>query len=421
MKLKFTKVSKLMLGLFGLGLTLQLTGQEPMAAGKEKWLGNIYAGNQVTDFTEYWNQVTPENAGKWGSVEGTRDVFNWGALDNAYELAKENGFPFRFHVLLWGSQQPDWIEDLSEEEQLEEIIEWMDEVAERYPEIDYLEVVNEPLHQAPDGIGRGNYARALGGQGTTGWDWLIEGFRMARERFPNAQLVLNDYGIVGNASETSRYLKIINLLIEENLIDVIGVQAHAFSTRGTAESMKETLDALAETDLPIMATEMDIDGGTNLQLDDEEQLEGMQRIFPVFWEHRHVVGVTFWGWRSGLWRSEQGAQLLTNSGQDRPALEWLRQYVEKSSGSVDLLSVDDPMNFSIYPNPVRNNAFTLQASEAIGKIEVLDLSGKVINQIKPSLGSLAKISLESSLPKGIYLVKTEFYNGEESTKRIVID
>ena len=58
-------------------------GQSPIAQGKPKWLGNIYSSAQVTDFTEYWNQVTPENAGKWGSVEGTRDVFNWGQLDAA--------------------------------------------------------------------------------------------------------------------------------------------------------------------------------------------------------------------------------------------------------------------------------------------------------------------------------------------------
>jgi endo-1,4-beta-xylanase len=75
--------------------------------------------------------------GKWGSVEGTRDNMNWGPLDAAYNLAKDNGWPFRFHVLVWGSQQPTWITSLSAEEQLEEIEEWFTLVAERYPDIDY--------------------------------------------------------------------------------------------------------------------------------------------------------------------------------------------------------------------------------------------------------------------------------------------
>ena len=97
----------------------------PLADGLDRFVGNVYSNAQLPNFELYWNQVTPENAGKWGSVESTRDVMNWGGLDAAYQLAQENGFPFRFHVLVWGAQQPTWMADLSPEEQLEEIREWM--------------------------------------------------------------------------------------------------------------------------------------------------------------------------------------------------------------------------------------------------------------------------------------------------------
>ncbi|MDI6403126.1 carbohydrate binding domain-containing protein, partial [Balneolaceae bacterium ANBcel3] len=43
----------------------------PIAEGQDKWIGNIWSGPQIQDFTNYWNQVTAENAGKWGHVEGT--------------------------------------------------------------------------------------------------------------------------------------------------------------------------------------------------------------------------------------------------------------------------------------------------------------------------------------------------------------
>ena len=36
----------------------------------------------------YFDQLTPENAGKWGSVEGTRDVMNWTDLDTAYQTSQ---------------------------------------------------------------------------------------------------------------------------------------------------------------------------------------------------------------------------------------------------------------------------------------------------------------------------------------------
>lgn len=135
------------------------------------------------NFTAYWNQVTPENAGKWGSVEATRDVMNWAELDAAYALAKNNGFPFRVHTLIWGNQQPAWIEALPAAAQLEEITEWFAAVAARYPDIDFIDVVNEPLHDPPDGPGDGAYIEALGGAGASGWEWVLQSFRLARQYF----------------------------------------------------------------------------------------------------------------------------------------------------------------------------------------------------------------------------------------------
>ena len=48
-----------------------------IAAGKSKFLGNISQNSIPSNFGTYWNQVTPENATKWGSVEGTRNSMNW--------------------------------------------------------------------------------------------------------------------------------------------------------------------------------------------------------------------------------------------------------------------------------------------------------------------------------------------------------
>ena len=62
----------------------------------------------------FWDQVTPENAGKWGSIEGTRDQMNWTALDRIHDYAKQNNIPFKQHNFVWGSQQPGWMNGLSQ-------------------------------------------------------------------------------------------------------------------------------------------------------------------------------------------------------------------------------------------------------------------------------------------------------------------
>jgi GH35 family endo-1,4-beta-xylanase len=262
----------------------------------------------------YFNQLTPENAGKWGSVEGERDVMNWDALDTAYYFARENGLPFKYHTLIWGQQQPGWINALPVEEQLAEIDEWMSEIAARYPDLEMVEPVNEPLHAPP------SYMEALGGAGETGYDWVITAFEMAREHFPNSQLILNDYQILHLEVFTQDYLGVIGLLQERGLIDAIGVQAH-FLERAEVPVVASNLQLLADTGLPIYVSEYDLN-----YADDARQANVMRDLFTVFWEQPAVAGVTHWGHLQGsVWRTN--AYLIRSDGSTRPALDWLVCYL----------------------------------------------------------------------------------------------
>ena len=63
---------------------MTVTAKAQLSTNPDKFLGNITTGwnsDMDTDgfiFADYWNQVTPENATKWGSVEGDRQgKFNW--------------------------------------------------------------------------------------------------------------------------------------------------------------------------------------------------------------------------------------------------------------------------------------------------------------------------------------------------------
>ncbi len=309
------------------------TPQGPaLATGKSKFLGGAYSNAQAVNFAAYFNQVTPENGGKWGSVEAVRDVMVWSELDAAYALAKKHRLPFKMHVMVWGNQQPAWIEQLSPREQLEEIEEWFSEVARRYPAMDYVEVVNEPLHDPPSkaGDGGGNYIKALGGDGKTGWDWVLTSFRMGRKHFPKSRLMLNEYSVTNTPADARRYKGIIELLQAERLIDAVGVQGHAFSTTVPASVTTENLNLLATTGLPMFVTELDIDGA-----DDAQQLAEYQRVFPLFWQHSAIKGITLWGYRPGMWRTGQGANLALDNGAERPALVWLREYVKGTASGVN--------------------------------------------------------------------------------------
>ena len=297
----------------------------PLADGLDKFLGCSFGPDSRRDFAGYWNQVTPGNGGKWGWVEGTRDNMVWTDLDEAYQVAMDSDFVYKHHVLVWGSQQPGWVAALDSAEQRAELEEWFTAVAERYPGIDLVEVVNEPLHQPPNDSHEGGYIGALGGTGATGYDWIIEAFRMARTAFSDTtKLMINEYSIMNSTANTDEYLDIIHLLqAEDTLIDAIGFQAHGFSHEASNETIQRNIDSLASTGLPIYVTELDIDGYTDLQ-----QVHGYMNLFPLFWEHPAIKGITLWGFRPGMWRGDHGAYLIDENGIERPAMLWLRAYLK---------------------------------------------------------------------------------------------
>ncbi|GGK88734.1 endo-1,4-beta-xylanase [Rufibacter glacialis] len=397
----------------------------PIAQGKPKFLGNIFSSAQLPGFNQYWNQVVPENAGKWGSVENTRDVMNWTELDAAYKLAKDNGYPFRMHVLVWGNQQPAWIETLSSAEQLEEIKVWFEAVAQRYPAIDFLEVVNEPINDPPTtpGSGGGNYAKALGGSGASGWEWVVASFRLARQYFPKTtKLMINEYSLTNSSSRAATYVGIINLLKAENLIDAVGIQGHYFSTKGIANpTLTSNLNLIAATNLPIYITEMDIDdrAGTqppaNQTVADQYQLDEYKRIFPLFWEHPSVRGITLWGYRPGMWRTEQGANLIRSNGEERPALTWLRAYV---AATLTASKEEALPTWQVYPNPVTQQRLIFTGLGKKSLLSIVDMKGTLLKKMEVK-GLAAQEEIALDLPPGMYILRVQ--QGDlVATRKVVV-
>jgi GH35 family endo-1,4-beta-xylanase len=302
----------------------------PIANGKPKYLSSAYSSAQAPYFGVYWDGATPENGGKWGVAEGTRGNYNWAEADAAYAQAQAGGGPFRFHTLIWGAQQPTWLTttNLSDADKLAAIKDWYQAVATHFQgkRIDFIDVVNEPTHQPPTGAAGpdgGAYLNALGGNGTTGWDWIITAFQLARQYFPNSKLMLNEYSVENEPNRAATYVGIANLLKARGLIDAIGIQGHSFSLAPTSTaSIQSNLATLASANLPLYVTEFDLDGAT-----DAQQLADYQRIFPLFWENPAVRGITLWGYRIGHWRTNQGANIVNSNDSERPALSWLRTYV----------------------------------------------------------------------------------------------
>jgi endo-1,4-beta-xylanase len=286
-----------------------------MVHGKAKFLGNVLSDSQPDpNFATYWNQATPENSGKWGSVEPTRGLMRWSALDAMYHYARSHGFVFKEHNFIWGQQQPSWMDSLSQNQQRREAANWIRSYGRRYPNTQLIDVVNEPLHSQP------NYKKALGGDGSTGWDWVIWAFSTARRYCPHSKLLLNEDNILAGGKDLEQFMALIKILKERDLIDGIGVQGHDLENVSDA-TIQSSLDRLGSLALPVYISELDL----NIA-DDDSQQQRYKALFPILWQHPAVRGVTLWGYKQNhTW--EPDTYLLRADSSERPALVWLKEYM----------------------------------------------------------------------------------------------
>jgi endo-1,4-beta-xylanase len=287
------------------------------AAGGLQFVGNITTYNAVdTDgkiFSTYWDQISPENAGKWGSVQSSAGAaFNWRTLDAIYDYTQQKGILFKEHTFIWGSQQPGG--SISEAN----VKSWMTEFCTRYPNTKLIDVVNEPPpHTTP------SYANNIGGGTNGNWQWITNAFKWAREACPGAILLLNDYNNIEWSNDNSHYISIVKAIKSAGApIDAVGAQGHDLDHGSVSMSTVSSLLNKLGTDtaLPIYITEMDLS-----TTDDNQQLQMYQRFFPMFRDSPHVKGITIWGWIYGKTWSPAPYSGLIRNGAARPAMTWLMQ------------------------------------------------------------------------------------------------
>jgi endo-1,4-beta-xylanase len=164
---------------------------------------------------------------------------------------------------------------------------------------------------------------ALGGAGSSGYDWIVQAFKWAHQYCPDAILILNDYNNVEQQSDNNHTIDIVNKIKAAGApIDAVGVQAHAAYNISTA-TVEGFINRIASmTGLPIYVSEYDINVS-----DDNRQRSIMESQFTMFWNNDNVKGITIWGYISGsTWLANTG--LMSSSGQQRPAMVWLMDFLE---------------------------------------------------------------------------------------------
>ena len=379
-----TKLKSLILCLF-MCVSMAFAG---LADNASKFVGNITTRGQIrSDFGQYWNQITAENECKWASIEGTRGRYNFSGCKAAYNWAKQNNGYFKFHALLWGSQYPSWLEGLSVDETKTAIMNWFDAVKKEIPDPDMIDVVNEAIRTGNNQY-HSNYPKtkiieAMGGDNGN-YTFIVNAFKEARKRWPNAVLIYNDYNTV--QWQKNEGIDLINKIKQGGApVDGYGLQAHDMQNQGgnangtgaggsclNINTLKSTIEEIwNKTQTPMFISEYDI--FTN---NDNEQKACYEQQISYFMENEHIAGITIWGYIYGATWND-GTSGIIRDEKDRPAMTWLKEYLPSHPGNNTTGLLGSTAVEPEPQKPFKGKAFDLTAPI---EAEDFDIPGKGRNE-----------------------------------------
>jgi endo-1,4-beta-xylanase len=161
---------------------------------------------------------------------------------------------------------------------------------------------------------------SLGGDGTTGYDWLVYLFKAARDAFQKAQLLISEHDLLTGNTTLPALIRIVNVLKNQKVIDGIGIQVQGANLAVLNNAtVLAGLNTLGATALPLYFTALETSPAATVEV------AVIERLFPLLWHHIAVKGITLWGYIPSL---------LSAAGEEREALRWLKAYLDSPAGKV---------------------------------------------------------------------------------------
>jgi beta-glucanase (GH16 family)/GH35 family endo-1,4-beta-xylanase len=309
-------------------------------------------------FSELFNYATLGFYWRWYAPEQGKP--NYAYTDKVVGWCLEHNIRMKGHPLLWGTEAgiPTWSKGQPTPELQKRRV---TEIMQRYSgKIMFWEVVNEPTHE----------------ESVT----IDQPYRWARQADPKAQLIVNDYQVLGDG-----YPPFFELLTKAEAqgvpFDGIGIQAHEpLGMRFPLDSIKEILDRYATLGKALYITEFTpTSGGQPItgshitgKWDEKAQEDWATKFYRVCFAQAAVKGITWWDLcEEGSW--QPGGGLLHKDLTPKPVYESLKKLIHqewhtKAQGQTD---ADGKFAFRGFHG---NYEVTVTTGDKTAKVQ-FDLSG----------------------------------------------
>ncbi len=213
---------------------------------------------------EHFNLVVAENDTKPANMNPAEGVYNFESADKFIALAKQNGQDIRWHTLVWHSQAAEWMfknpdgSDASREIVAQRLKDYIFTIGKRYSkDVCSVDVVNECISDK-------NYQLRTEEDHSKwlnhfGLDYVDKAFIWAKEAFPNASLVINDYNLEINPQKRQGMYNLVKGMLERKVpVDTVGLQMHINLENPPVSEIEKTIELFGSLGLNVIVTEMDV-------------------------------------------------------------------------------------------------------------------------------------------------------------------
>lgn len=273
---------------------------------------------------EEFNIVSTENSLKFDFINPLPGQFRWAATDNLVQLAKAQRQLVHGHTLVWHRQLPPWVKRSALADRELIMREFIDRVLARYAaDIPLWDVVNESLEED------GTLRRSVWYEGM-GASYIDIAFRQAKQSAPEATLIYNDYDIAFAGPKSDGMLALMQQLKDAGTpVDGVGFQLHLFADFDKVDEVINSFQKVADMDLDIYVTELDISIGEGQT--EQQQALLYEQILSACLDQPRCKAVQTWGYTDMYsWRRGLDPLILDERYQAKPAYLALQQRLSEN-------------------------------------------------------------------------------------------
>lgn len=269
--------------------------------GAAAFLPEIQPGSPVRLLLEReCSHIVPEMELNWDHLVTEGDHLR---MDEYADRVRQMGKSLHGHTLLWHNSTPRWVQDaLQEKPDWNIVASHIRSTIARYgPEIEYWEVINEPLDTGyrEDGLRGASFLKAFGPE------YIGMALEEAGAADPSAKLLINefslDYDIPVERERRHHMLRLLERLLKAGIpLHGLGVQAHLDLQKGpfSQRIFADFLTEVSDLGLEILITELDVRESDLIATPaerDQRVAEHVTEYLDVAMDQRALKGVITWG------------------------------------------------------------------------------------------------------------------------------